>query len=51
MMRGDVCVLAVAALEAMAAISYGYDGDYLQALVWAGPALSNVCYVLLMGRG
>lgn len=50
MYRGDWFVIGVALLEACASLTYLYDGDWKQAIIWAGPSISNACY-LLMVRG
>lgn len=47
-MNGDLWVLGVVLLQTCAAASYAYEGDWRQAIVWAGVAISNVAYLSLV---
>lgn len=50
MTGGDYFVAAVATLEALAGITYAFQRDGYQGVIWCSIAVSNVAY-LLMRRG
>lgn len=49
-MSGDFFVGCVVVLQALATLTYCYQGEWRQAGVWGGAAASNVAY-LAMVRG
>ena len=46
-MSGDWWIAGVVGLQALATATYLAAGDWKQAMVWGGGALSNTAYLLL----
>lgn len=47
-MSGDWFVAGVIALQSLATVTYLSAGDWKQAIVWGGVAVSNVAYLALV---
>lgn len=47
MMAGDLWIAAVIVLQSCAALTFLFDGDWKQAIVWLGVAVSNIAYLSL----
>lgn len=47
-MTGDLFVVGVVALQTLATFFYLAAGDWKQAIVWGGVAVSNVAYLSLV---
>lgn len=46
-MSGDLFVAGVILLQTLATLTYLWAGDWKQAVVWGGVAISNVAYLSL----
>ena len=42
---GDWLILLVSGLECTAALAYGFDRQFAKAVIWLGPAVSNIAWV------
>lgn len=47
-MSGDLFVAGVVVLQSLATFTYLVAGDWKQAIVWGGVAVSNVAYLSLV---